>query len=239
MDYQIVNRHLLTDSDRNSMFEMMKENFSGVKRHDFDSDLQQKDYVIILKSDGVLCGFSTFALSRHIINGRPIRIAFSGDTIISKQNRNSIQLPVSFGILMNQIEKISDEPLYWMLISKGFRTYRFMPVYFKEFYPVFNRETPFQEKSIMNYLGEKFFPDRFSSATGIISSSGQAIRSSCEDLEVIAKRDDPHIQFFDQRNRHWQKGDELLCLVRYSRQNLNPFIVKVLDREEKKMVLQV
>lgn len=234
MDYEITQVPFLNENDKQSMFELMKDNYSGVNRAVFLKDLHEKDYVIILKSKDRLCGFSTFALSQHNINGRNIRLAFSGDTVISKENRNSRQLPVSFGVLMNRIEKLSDEPLYWMLISKGFRTYRFLPVYFKEFYPVYNRDTPGPEKELIDSLGKKLFPKRYREDLGIISSSGQAVKNFLEDQQVINQRDDEHIQFFNTKNKNWPQGDELLCLVRYNRKNLNPFISKILDLEESK-----
>ena len=237
MDYEILEESSLSDFDKQAMFKLMVENYSGVKKADFLRDLSKKDYVIILKSVGQLCGFSTFALFEHEINGERIRVAFSGDTVINKENRNSRQLPVSFGMLMNRIEKMSDEPLYWMLISKGFRTYRFLPVYFKEFYPAYNQCLPEFEKQLMMQLGEKLFGERYKLSSGIVSSSGQAVKSVEEDLHSIELREDLHIQYFNDKNPNWHNGDELVCLVKYSRSNLNSFIVKILDKKEQVLAL--
>ena len=232
MNYEIIEQLQVSDKDRNAMYSLMLDNYEGIKKSDFLGDLSKKDYVIILKSEDKICGFSTFAVFDHEVNGQKVRVAFSGDTVIVKAKRNSRVLPVSFGVLMNRIEQESSVPLYWMLISKGFRTYRFLPVYFKEFYPVFNQTTPKFEQSLIDSFGATFFGSRFNREAGIIASNGQYIKSREEDLEIINKRKDAHIQFFNEKNPQWQIGDELVCILKYERKNLNTFIIKVLDREE-------
>ena len=118
MEYEICKRDSLSPETVAKMFLLMRDNYLGVVKEDFHRDLSQKDYVILLKSKNNLCGFSTFRLFNHTYREQKIRVAFSGDTIICKENRNSRILPISFGMLMNRIESDSNTPLYWMLISK-------------------------------------------------------------------------------------------------------------------------
>ena len=232
MEYEICRRETLTASVKAAMLELIQENYLGVKRKDFYRDLSQEDYVILLRKDQQLCGFSTFRLFRHEYSGEQVLVAFSGDTIICKENRNSRILPISFGVLMNSIESEYDMPLFWMLISKGFRTYRFLPVYFEEFFPVFDRETPAYEKGLIESLSERLFDKRFCPESGVVAGCGQTVKNILEDKEVIERRSDPHINFFNCQNPGWINGDELVCLVRYRQSNLNPFIARRLEAEE-------
>ena len=42
---------------------------------------------------------------------------------------------------------------YWFLISKGYKTYRFLPLFFREFYPRHDAPTPAWAKEILDALG--------------------------------------------------------------------------------------
>ena len=55
----------------------------------------------------------------------------------------SLALPVAWGRLMLSLEEVgAGQHLYWLLTSKGYKTYRFLPVFFNEFYPCFSSPTP-------------------------------------------------------------------------------------------------
>ena len=48
----------------------------------------------------------------------------------------SPSLAGSFGhFMLRMLKEHRGTPVYWFLISKGYRTYRFLPVFFNRFYP--------------------------------------------------------------------------------------------------------
>ena len=67
---------------------------------------------------------------------------------------------------LSLIDKYRDEPLYWYLISKGYRTYRFLPVFFREFYPRHDVATPPVEAAVLYALGRRKFGDSYDGANG-------------------------------------------------------------------------
>ena len=107
------------------------------------ADLQAKQWVILLYDDNRLCGFSTQVVFDFPHEHRLTRILFSGDTIIDKHYWGSLALPVAWGRLMLLLQSSRpDTDLFWLLTSKGYKTYRFLPVFFHEFYPCYCTPTP-------------------------------------------------------------------------------------------------
>ena len=55
--------------------------------------------------------------------------------------------------VMDLIEEHEQSALYWFLISKGFRTYRYLPLFFREFYPRSDHPTAEEPLRIVTALG--------------------------------------------------------------------------------------
>jgi len=210
------------------MLRIMQAYYCNVTRDQFLKDLAEKEWVILLWENGRICGFSTQMLFNHDVEGHQIQAIFSGDTVIDKNYWHSLALPVAWGRLMLSV--LSDHPgrqLYWFLISKGYKTYRFLPVFFREFYPSCMKETPTLEKVLISSLGKRKFGDQFDSESGIIRASegSQYLRPGVADITEIRRRD-KHIAFFEKANPGHANGDELVCIARCHENNLKPFILR-------------
>ncbi len=60
--------------------------------------------------------------------GHPIRVAYSGDTVIDPANWSAGSVAAAWFRVVSELRsKHPDEPLYWLLISSGYRTYRYLP----------------------------------------------------------------------------------------------------------------
>jgi hypothetical protein len=212
---------------------LMEANYANVDAHQFEHDLAEKDWVILLFDDSAhLCGFSTLKVYDEVAGGRPVRVAYSGDTIIAPEHWGSMSLPLAFGhTLLNELDARPDLPLYWLLISKGFRTYRFLPVFFHRFVPHCDREDK-ELLDLMNRVASAKFGDRYDSGTGLLRAAEGAQRLSDEllDQERASERKDPHVDYFLARNPGYARGDELVCLAPFLRDNLHPFVLRQLDR---------
>ena len=121
---------------RQEMFELLAACYHNVFWEQFQRDLAEKKWTIIIEDSEThaLKGFSTLKVFLHDFQGEKSRLAFSGDTIISPSCWGSLRLPMAFGKLMlHVLSERPNIPLYWMLITKGIRTYRVLPVFFRSF----------------------------------------------------------------------------------------------------------
>ena len=218
----------LSEKHVHEMLHLMQAYYHNVGRAQFVKDLEEKDWVILLWEGGSIRGFSTQMLFDHDIEGHWIQVIFSGDTIIEKGYWRSLALPVAWGRLMLSIlTERPDRELYWLLTSKGYKTYRFLPVFFREFYPSCTKEAPAFEKALLYSLGRRKFGNRFDSESWTIRASdgAQYLRPGVADI-TEARRRDKDIAFFEKANPGHAKGDELVCIARCHEENLNPFILR-------------
>ena len=122
---------------RDAMFALFSRYYAGTSRARFEQDMGEKDSVVLLRSeDGGICGFSTLVTFPFRHKGRDLRIVFSGDTIIERAHWGSQTFAYAWirhiGRLARQAPQM---PLYWLLIVKGHRTYRYLPAFGLRFVP--------------------------------------------------------------------------------------------------------
>jgi hypothetical protein len=208
------------------MERLMRAHYEGVSESLFRADLAAKQWVILLLDNGGICGFSTQVLFDCPLAGRDAKILFSGDTIIDKKHWGSLALPLAWGRLM--LSLCAAHPaseLFWLLTSKGYKTYRFLPVFFHEFYPCFARETPPFEKALLESAARRRFGGRFDPAACILRAEpgAQRLREGIAEIDAARLRD-PHVAFFQEKNPGHARGDELVCLARFHAGNLKPYI---------------
>ncbi len=232
LDRKRVNVKDLSTEAKDHMFRLMEKHYKNTLRTTFEEDLAEKDWVLLLfePNSDIPVGFSTQKLFEVNFDGQDYLILFSGDTIINEKHWGSLALSLAFGELMLSILKQNpDVPLYWMLISKGVRTYKFLPAFFINYYPSYGKETPEHITKLMHYLGKHRYPDAYNSETGIVKAqaNGQFLDQKYEPKEAVK---DPEEIFFYEKNPNHAKGDELLCLTRLSMDNINSFIKRVLNR---------
>ena len=233
---RILETDALADYQKNQLFELMSMYFDGMVRDNFDKDLEDKSLVIILEdSHGKIQGFSTIMLLDEIVEGIPIKAVFSGDTIIHKNYWGERELMRTFGqFILSLIQRYPQTKLYWFLISMGYKTYRFLPVFFKEFYPRYNKPTPEFEKRVLDALGHKKYPLEYDSQTGVIhfTKPKEYLKPGVADI-TDERLKNPHIRFFLHQNPLYIKGDELACLTELSKGNLKSTAYRVITLQKK------
>lgn len=216
--------HDLSSRDFEEMFGLMTRHYDKADREMFFEDLREKHWVIELRDDltGQLKGFSTQRLMDTPLDKETVTALFSGDTIVDRECWGSPILAIAWGQLaVKIIESNPDRELYWFLICKGFRTYRFLSVFFEEFSPCWNRETSAQDQRILTALAQQKFGSQYDEARGILIASDKAYRIKPEVDLLTDSRRDPHVAFFLERNPGYQRGDELCCLARLSLSNFS------------------
>lgn len=189
----------------------------------FQRDLAEKDYVILLHDlQGDLRGFSTLEVLAFEYDGRPQRAVFSGDTIVHHQFWGGQTLPLAWCRLAGRIKaQAPGLPLYWFLISKGHRTYRYLPLFAKRFYPTWRYETPSAIQALMDGLARQKFGDTYDPSTGLIRfprSHGHLRTPWAEVDSRLSEK--PDVRYFLNRNPGHRRGDELVCLTELCSDNL-------------------
>lgn len=204
-----------------AMFALHAQYFDACDRARFDHDLANKRYVIVLDSPHALAGFSTVAVDRHDTVSGPALVLFSGDTIIDRDWWGDQTLSRSFARLAGALHAAMPElPLYWLLISKGHRTYRYLALFSRRYFPHHEREDP-----QLRVLAEQFASARFGAeydpALGVIrfEQSHGHLKADIAGIPAhVAAR--PEAAFFLARNPGYREGDELVCLTRLCVDNL-------------------
>ena len=212
-----IARAELSQADAASMFKVFCQNFEGAAPEIFERDLNNKNWIILLhdKETNTLQGFSTLALYEITINGLPLSVVYSGDTVIRREYWGTPELPSNW--IKTVLEKSADmtQPLYWLLISSGYKTYRFLTVFYKEFYPRYDKPTPPGMQAIMDELATQRFGSDYLPQEGVVRFTQGATPLREGVAEVTDERlHDPHIAFYIARNPGHASGDELVCITR-------------------------
>ncbi len=225
----------VTPAQRETMFRLLERYYENVTRAGFLADLAEKQWAIVLWDlrTGELCGFSTQMLMRVAVGGVSVRALFSGDTIVAREHWGDIALARIWGRLaLSLIDRNVPEELYWFLISKGYKTYRFLPLFFHEFFPRYDASTPDWACRLIHGFGAHRYPQAYDPATGVIRAGSQKdrLRPGVADPTTQRLRD-PNVRYFVQRNPGYGRGEELCCLAPLSRSNFTPAAYRVIGRE--------
>ena len=223
---------LVLPDERKQMFDLLLADYIGVTEDKFNSDLDEKDGVMMMLDSKTLkiAGFSTFMLIDLKVSGNPVKAFFSGDTIVKKEYRRTTAIGVEIGKnFIAAVKNFSGHKIYWILISKGCRTYRILPIFFREWYPRYDCETPPQIKDVMHAFGSKKYPENYDAVRGLIVflDGNEALKPGVADASESRIRD-PHINFFVEKNPEHMRGDELVCAAEVSVDNFAPAFLRML-----------
>lgn len=213
----------LGEADIRQMLRLMKQFYDNLEEPAFYRDLSDKDTCILLRDEnGALQGFSTQRLvTLELAEGR-IHGVFSGDTIIHPRCWGSLEL---YRVFARHFCPLGEEyaDFYWFLISKGYKTYKMLPTFFREYYPGCLWETPERESRIMDAFGVRQFPSHYNPATGVLEYNPPKDRLKPGVADVGDRQQgDRHTAFFLKRNPGYALGQDLVCLARLQKDNLLP-----------------
>lgn len=216
----------LREETVDTLFHLFQRHYLNVTNEGFKRDLHEKEWIILLRDSQYenIRGFSTLTVMHVAVDDVLIAVAFSGDTIIDREYWGEQQLVRSWYQLMERLRiKCDPMKLYWFLISKGYRTYLYLPTFFKDFYPRYDYNTPQFEQNLIDTLGPLKYPHSFNPKTGVIEFNEPEGNLTDELAQVPARRlRDPNVKFFLKRNPGYVKGNELVCVAEFSPDNLRP-----------------
>jgi hypothetical protein len=223
----VVAHTTITLEERRQMFALLRAHFAGTERTRFEADLREKETVILLRdaSSGAVQGFSTLMRMTAHLDEKEVVAFFSGDTIIDRHYWGESTLSRTWGqVVFDEADRIIAErpgtSVYWFLICSGYKTWRFLPVFFRKFYPNADRPTPSDVQRLLDALATHKFGDEYLPASGIVRFR-RATPLRCGVADVTEERlRDPRVAFFARVNPGHEAGDELACLAEISRSNL-------------------
>ena len=205
------------------MYRLLENYFEGVTWNAFQSDLERKNWALLLKDEtsNLLKGFSTLLLCQTVFSGKQISVVYSGDTIVDPSAWFSAMLPRTWIAAVNLLhQRHAENRLYWLLLCSGFRTYRFLPTFWKEFYPRYDATTPTDHAELITRLAKEYYGDYYQEATGIVCfKHPQVLRNGLIEIPT-GRQTNPHVQFFEANNPGYRQGDEFVCLTEIGFHNL-------------------
>lgn len=223
----------LSDDTIQSMAALYLENFDGSSEAIFRSDLADKDEAILLFCDERLVGFTTLKVFEVAWRNRPARVVYSGDTIVSPLHWGQQELAFAWISRIGQIKQNAPAlPLFWFLLVKGHRTFKYLSVFGKSFFPHWS--VPREDlKSLADQLASAKFSSDYDPGTGVVkfpTSRGHLkaaiAHASPEEMTKAAT------QFFFLKNPGYRSGHELVCICELELFNMKPLAARIFRRAE-------
>lgn len=233
---QVVPRATLTPAAARELFALFARHYEHVDWPHFAADLAEKDCAILLRDadTGAIRGFSTQVVLRATVHGCSVRAIFSGDTIIEPAFWGDQELVRGWCRFAGAVRAAEPGvPLFWFLISKGYRTYLYLPLFFVRYYPNPAGPTPAFEQAVMHALAAGKFPDAYRPGTGTLEFADRRGNLTPELAAVPAARlADPRVQFFLSRNPGYARGTELVGLAEIAGDNMRSIAARALAEAE-------
>jgi len=231
----------LTGAQRGAMLGLLQSCFANVSESQFNRDLDEKEWVVLgtdPRSGGVW-SFSTLRRLRITLDGERIMALFSGDTASRPDTRGAetaAGIRAVFRKIFHEVARnaSSADRIYWFMISSTYKSYRLVPMLFRDYAPGIKRKMSDEETRIVAELcrlkGLNFDP-----AKGIVRLDNPSIPRGFSGHAEPAEEDDPHVHFFHSANPGADKGERLASLIRLSEANLTPLGARMIALEQEQL----
>lgn len=198
-------------------FAVFRSAYENVSRERFEHDLQEKQQVILLRDrdTGALKGFSTVLLRTIGSPGGLATVIFSGDTVIDREYWGQKQLQLAFLKLLVRTKLAAPRrPLYWFLLSKGYRTYLLLANAFPRSIPRVGRDEDQDLRRVLDALATERYGAEYDRTDGVIryAKPHERVREGVAPV-TPSLLENPHVRFFIARNPEHAAGVELACLA--------------------------
>lgn len=220
----------LTTADRDRMFDLLRHHYLGVSRSAFDRDLAAKQHVILLHSESSeIVGFSTLSRFHLPLGDSRVVIVFSGDTIVLEEHRRSFVTAREISrFFRDTLRQFPGEEAYWILMCKGWRTYRVLRLFFQDFHPRADHASSPRAAAVADAFGAARYPGIYQPQSRLIVFPGDTQRIRPGSAEALPPdRRDPDMDFFAAANPLHENGHELVCVACISPENFTPLVARL------------
>ncbi|HYC09010.1 MAG TPA: hypothetical protein VEC10_05185 [Steroidobacteraceae bacterium] len=218
---ELLPRAALGGDDVADMYRLFTTHFERVSEDRFRVDLERKDWVIRVRDGKTLLGFTSLQFLRVRAAAADLEVLYSGDTIMKPEARSTTLLARTW---IDSVRRISElhaaAEMHWLLLVSGFRTYRLLPVFWREFFPNCMQATPAGVRDTVAALAGALFGAGYDAHAGVVRfDSPQPLRPELSRIPE-SRLADPHVRFFASANPGHADGDELVCWTRLTHDNL-------------------
>ena len=221
----------ISASDRDEMTGLYLSYYDGSDEERVVTDLEDKTEILLLYHEQSLVGFTTLQLYDFEWQGSLLQIIYSGDTVVHHAHWGQQALAFAWiGNLGKLKRERPDVPLYWFVIIKGHRTYKFLPAFGKSFYPHWSVDRS-DLKPLADALAAEKFGSAYSRHTGLVKfeeSRGHLNPRFAYPSEEEKNKE--AVRFFLERNPGYIHGHELVCLCEISEENMRPLTKRIFRR---------
>ncbi|MDB4893312.1 MAG: hypothetical protein JWL61_5167 [Gemmatimonadetes bacterium] len=207
----------LDASTRAAAFTLFRATYENACRDRFDHDLAEKQHIILLYDSvtDALKGFSTVLVREIATPSGAATVVFSGDTVIDREYWGQKQLQLAFARLLVTLKlRAPWRPLYWFLVSKGYRTYLLLANSFPLSVPRVGVSDDNTLRSVLDDLAAERFGEQYDRERGVVryATPHERVRDGVAPVTTAALRS-AHVRFFVERNGEHADGVELACLA--------------------------
>lgn len=218
----------LLDSELEEICKLYLTYYGGCNRQRFLADLQDKSAIMLVEFDEQIVGFSTYKIFDQHWQGATIGIVFSGDTIIDKAHWGQQTLAFNWIRRMGQLKR--QEPrksLYWFLIVKGHRTFRYLETFSYDYYPHPSSDQP-TLRALVDFLAYEHFSEHYNTNSGVIEFPPERgyLKPTFTTL-TTREINSAAVNLFFSLNPDYQQGHELACLCELTADNLKPLARRI------------
>ncbi|MEW7986771.1 MAG: hypothetical protein AB2805_18460 [Candidatus Thiodiazotropha sp.] len=196
-------------------------------------DLECKREVLLLESENAIVGFTSLQVFNYRWRNQPIQVVYSGDTVVERKHWGQQTLAFRWIQRMTEIKQEEPEkPLYWFVIVKGHRTFKYLPAFGKSFYPHWSIDCS-NLKPLADYIATDLFGEHYNPATGVVEyehSRGHLKPDIAEPSEEELQK--PSVRFFMEKNPNYRIGHELVCLCELEQSNMKAFTRRLATKKQ-------
>jgi hypothetical protein len=198
------------------MHGLFRQYYENADPGTFLRDLSKKEGAVLVHDrKGALRGFSTVVKTSLWDGEREAIGVFSGDTILDPAYWGDRSLKDGFAKYLLKVKLANPTtPVYWLLISKGYKTYLLLANNFINYYPRHDRPNDPKLKRLVEAYCHKLFPGSYDRANEVLDfgAGSQCLRDEVAPITTEMLLENPAIRYFQQRNPEWHRGVELPCI---------------------------
>lgn len=211
----------LSRLDRQQMYQLMADHYVDADPHAFERDLNEKEWVIVTSDSrrGIL-GFTTLKVLTADVGTERVSALYSGDTALDPDIWGSGSWVRVWGRHATKIvQSLQPGPVLWLLLTATHRTYRFLPTFFREYYPRSAGSMPAVDRRRLDALMSLKFSREYDREQGIVHAAHPLVVRPVRVAMATEGMDDDDGQFFASRNPGYLNGDYLVCTAELTPRN--------------------
>jgi hypothetical protein len=214
------------------MYTLFESYYEGTYAERFRQDLSEKDVAVLLTepATGAIKGFTTVRVVGPKYHHQQCVVMYSGDTVVDREywGEKSLQVSIQRFITLLRLRTRPWWPVYWMVTSKGFKTYLLVINNLRNAFPRHDLPTPPNVQLLQHTMGALKYGGRYHEDSNTVRFEGALDRVADGVSEpTAADLGNPDIQFFVDQNPNYAVGDELLVLAEFRLRDLVPVATKM------------